>query len=110
MGDLLCDDDSDDDSDYSGVGLPRPIGGDEFRNHPVSWDLIQIICGWKPEGIMSEKLMNIELSGVDTKDYPDFSDAYIAYAEYANGTPLTDNELGELDGLAQSMALESLIQ
>jgi hypothetical protein len=38
----------------------------------------------------------IEFDGVDTSDYPDFSDAYVAYAEFIDGTPLTDNELDEL--------------
>ena len=39
---------------------------------------------------------SIEIDGVDMMDYPDFCDAYISYAEYDDGTPLTDNEL---DGL-----------
>ena len=36
---------------------------------------------------------SIEIDGIDTSDYPDFVDAYISYAEYADGTPLTDEEL-----------------
>lgn len=39
-----------------------------------------------------EDLENIEIDGVDSKDYPDFCDAYIAYAE-CNGIPLTDYQL-----------------
>lgn len=35
----------------------------------------------------------IELDGVDKRDYPDFSDAYVSYAEWKDGTPLTDSEL-----------------
>jgi hypothetical protein len=35
----------------------------------------------------------IEIDGIDTSDYPDFCDAYISYAEYTDGTPLTDEEL-----------------
>jgi len=57
---------------------------------------------------MSE-LINIELGGVDSSDYPDFSDAFVQYAEYEDGTPLTEDELSELDDLAQSMAFESLL-
>ena len=30
------------------------------------------------------------------QDYPDFCDAYISYAEWSDGTPLTDDELEEL--------------
>ena len=40
---------------------------------------------------------NIELDNIDTKDYPDFVDAYISYAETKEGVPLTDNELDELN-------------
>lgn len=36
---------------------------------------------------------SIEIDGIDTDDYPDFVDAYIASADYEDGTPLTDEEL-----------------
>jgi hypothetical protein len=36
---------------------------------------------------------SVEIDGIDTEDYPDFVDAYIAAAEYEDGTPLTDEEL-----------------
>ena len=39
---------------------------------------------------------NIEVENVDRRDYPDFTDAYAVYAEHADGTPFTDEEL---DGL-----------
>jgi hypothetical protein len=39
----------------------------------------------------------LEFSGIDPDDYPDFSDAYVDYAEYEDGTPLTDDELDRLD-------------
>jgi fructose-1,6-bisphosphatase len=32
----------------------------------------------------------------DTKDYPDFADAYATYAEYEDGTELTDEELEDI--------------
>ena len=35
----------------------------------------------------------IEMDGIDLKDYPDFCDAYISYAEDKTGRPLTDEEL-----------------
>lgn len=51
---------------------------------------------------------SIELDGVDPKDYPDFSDAYIARAEYVDGTPLTDQEIEQLEkenyGLVNDLA------
>jgi hypothetical protein len=38
----------------------------------------------------------IEIDGIDMSDYPDFCDAYISYAEYIDGEPLTDIELAKL--------------
>jgi hypothetical protein len=38
-------------------------------------------------------LQNIQVEDVDMKDYPKFCDAYIASAEHADGTELTDAEL-----------------
>lgn len=36
---------------------------------------------------------NIELGGLDYKDYPDFSDSFITYAEHLDGQEFTDQEL-----------------
>ena len=43
-----------------------------------------------------KKIDNIEVDGIDTKDYPDFCDAYISSADY-NGVPMTDKQLDELN-------------
>ena len=43
-----------------------------------------------------EKIDNIELDGIDTRDYPDFTDAFISYAEY-DGMPMTEEQLDELN-------------
>jgi len=43
-----------------------------------------------------DKISNIELNGIDTKDYPDFVDAYIVSAEI-DGVELTDAEIEELN-------------
>ena len=40
-------------------------------------------------------LDNVEIEDVDTKDYPDFCDAFFSYAEIS-GRPLTEEELIEL--------------
>lgn len=42
------------------------------------------------------KIDNIELDGIDTKDYPDFSDAFIISADI-NGIPMTEEEIEELN-------------
>ena len=41
-------------------------------------------------------LTDIEIAGIDMNDYPDFCDAYVEYAEKADGTPLTDAEIDAL--------------
>jgi len=43
-----------------------------------------------------EKYTNVKFEGIDHKDYPDYCDAYIVYAE-SNGVPLTDDELEDLN-------------
>lgn len=42
------------------------------------------------------KIEDIELDGIDTNDYPDFCDAYIASAYY-DGRPMTYEELEVLN-------------
>lgn len=40
---------------------------------------------------------DLEVDGVDTRDYPDFCDAYFAYGVWkSTGEPLTDDELERL--------------
>jgi hypothetical protein len=39
---------------------------------------------------------SLEVDGLDGNDYPDFCDAYFSYAEFDDGTPLTDEQLEEL--------------
>jgi hypothetical protein len=40
-------------------------------------------------------LNSIQVDGIDTKDYPDFCDAYCCSAQWTDGTPLTDSEIDE---------------
>jgi len=42
------------------------------------------------------QVKNAEVDGVDSSDYPDFCDAFFSYAEYEDGTPLSDEELEQL--------------
>lgn len=42
------------------------------------------------------KIENVILDGIDTKDYPDFCDAYIVSASY-DGEEMTDEQLEELN-------------
>lgn len=40
---------------------------------------------------------SIELDDINTRDYPDFVDAYISAASFEDGTDLTDKELDQLN-------------
>jgi len=39
---------------------------------------------------------SLEIDGVDSSDYPDFSDAYFSAAFFTDGEELTEEELQEL--------------
>ena len=53
---------------------------------------------------------SIEIEDIDTRDYPDFTDAFISYAEDHKGRELTDAELDafgeEHYGLAQEIIFD----
>ena len=59
-----------------------------------------------------KKVVDLEIDGVDSRDFPDFCDAYFSSGCYEDGTPLTDDELEHLTILAGDvlweMAFESL--
>ena len=46
--------------------------------------------------MMLNKLTNIEMENVDRRDYPDFCDAYISYAE-VDGRALDKEELDKVN-------------
>jgi hypothetical protein len=60
-----------------------------------------------------KKVVDLEVDGVNSGDYPDFCDAYFSSGCYEDGTPLTDDELNQLTDLAGDvlfeMAFESLL-
>jgi hypothetical protein len=51
---------------------------------------------------------NIELEDVNTRDYPDFSDAFISYAEY-DGREMTDEELDVLNDQYSEFVYDQVI-
>ena len=51
---------------------------------------------------------SIEIDGIDRKDYPDFSDAYISAANYMDGTPLSDEEIEDLDDQNNELVHEKI--
>lgn len=40
---------------------------------------------------------SLEFEDIDPKDHPDYTDAYISYAEFKDGTPLNDQQLDALN-------------
>lgn len=50
----------------------------------ITWDIFRL--DWN----------TVEVDGVNTWDAPKFCDAFFSYAEYHDGTPLTDEELDKL--------------
>ena len=53
----------------------------------------------------------LEVDGIDTSDYPDFSDAFISGGYYLDGTPIPDDVLEKLsdDGyLVHELVLKKL--
>jgi len=54
----------------------------------------QLKCWWT--ALDYSKIDDIELDGINTRDYPDFCDAYIASATY-KGRDMTDAELDRLN-------------
>ena len=53
-----------------------------------------------------KKVIDLEVDGEDSRDYPDFSDAYFSNGCYEDGTPLTDDELERLNDLASDVLWE----
>ena len=53
-----------------------------------------------------KKVVDLEVDGVDSRDYPDFSDAYFSGGCYEDGTPLSDDELDRLKDLAGDVLWE----
>ena len=65
----------------TGIGMDKTMGMVLFKNKKT---------------MDYKKIDNIEIDGIDTKDYPDFCDAYISSADY-DGVPMTDEQLDELN-------------
>jgi hypothetical protein len=67
------------------VGAVDAISMNEAKQEPVMIDGKEV------------NIVSIEPSNISPDDYPDFSDAYAANAEFMDGTELTDEQLAMLD-------------
>jgi hypothetical protein len=68
--------------------------------------LINKLIGVKMPILNGKKVVDLEVDGVDSGDYPDFSDAYFSSGCYEDGTPLTEEELDRLTILADDVLWE----
>ena len=51
---------------------------------------------------------NIEFDGIDHRDYPDYSDAFVVSADY-RGNSMTDAQVGELNDNHRGFVYEALM-
>jgi len=64
----------------------------------------------RPDTIFNMKYIDeIEVDGVDTKDYPDLCDAYFSYATY-RGKEMTDWQLGDFQEQQPDLLYETAYQ
>ena len=54
------------------------------------------------------KISNIQFEDIDHSDYPDYSDAYVSYAEY-DGEEMTDEQLDTLNDEYRDFVYEKLM-
>ena len=89
--------------------VAREIALDHIKEDPTYYDkLNKYVEGGKKVtesaapviiGGREVDLGSVQLGGVDGRDYPKFSDAFVEYAEFVDGTPLSDGELEQLSDL-----------
>jgi hypothetical protein len=84
----------DDWRDYD-IGADSIPGVDNMDDYDINLDENPTTSHQSPY-MDVDKFDNVEWDGIDKRDSPDFSDAYIVYAEY-DGHVLTDDELENLD-------------
>jgi hypothetical protein len=72
------------------VALGMSGTGNPATQQPVAEESGRMINGKEID------MRSLEIDGVDPSDYPDFSDAYISYALFTDGSELTDQELDQL--------------
>ena len=79
--------------------IENEIGDPDYPAEPAE-DNQEVDESYTPPPVMINgkqvDLRSIELDGVESFDYPKYVDAYADYAEFTDGTPLSDDELDEL--------------
>jgi hypothetical protein len=55
-----------------------------------------------------KKIDNIEVDGIEHKDYPDYCDSYISSADY-DGEPMTEEQIDDLNNNESQFVYDSVI-
>jgi len=80
--------------------IENEIGDPDYPAEPAEAGDEDLEEAYTPPPVMINgkqvDLRSIELDGVESFDYPKYVDAYADYAEFTDGTPLSDDELEEL--------------
>ena len=57
------------------------------------------------------EIVDLEVDDIDTRDYPDFCDAYVSYAVWADTKkPLTDDELDNFNAVCSDQVYEAVME
>lgn len=57
------------------------------------------------------EIVDLEIDDIDTKDYPDFCDAYVSYAVWADTKkPLTDDELDKFNDICSDQVHNAVFE
>ena len=81
------------------VGCPGGLSHFTFIVQLKTQQRIRKFKAWRYQqryAYIWDSLDNVEVDGIDSRDYPDFCDAFISYAE-VRGRPATDRELDYLN-------------
>lgn len=59
----------------------------------------------------SREVVDLELDDIDTRDYPDFCDAYVSYAVWQDTKePLTDEELEKFNDICSDQVHNAVFE
>lgn len=81
----------------AGEEAPEDLMGAEMDAEEEEIDLDELLAELSEQPSKKVNLNSVEIEGLDPVDRPDYSDAYISYAEYEDGTELTPEELEQFE-------------
>lgn len=81
----------------AGEEAPEDLMGAEMDAEEEEIDLDELLAELSEQPSKKVNLNSVEIEGLDPADRPDYSDAYISYAEYEDGTELTPEEIEQFE-------------